>query len=491
MTPIRSQTKVIDISDLDFSRLDELILPTPVQLGDDAAARVLRPDRLAADVRLTNISPVGVAFILRNASGVELGDSLQLILNVGESESEVHVIVVGVAPAPDSALQITARIVQPRLERNEGEERRGSKRWACDEKFFPTAIASNPARFNDYLYFSIRDLSRSGARAVTSLRNKFIARGMRLDCLVSFPMVSQVNLTLEIRNIAVTSEQGKDLLSIGFEFVDPDTVILSTVAQYLIQFGNAASLEEMRAADLVPTSVSQAVEYSFARDAEELQEVFQLRTKAYAEAGKVSSEDLLVDEYDAKSRIVIGKFKGQIVASARIFFPEQGEALEHEQYVQLPEECARRDEVVEIMRICTDPEFRRSDLLISLFHFIAVTCAQAKRHRVVGCATPELVPLYTRIGFRDTEITYRHPLLGNKEHRVIIANTKACILGAGINPIVWNILWKDIARYLINNDFLAKDALSELRLLAYKALGPLAILAKRRTTKPRSAKTPP
>jgi predicted GNAT family N-acyltransferase len=277
-------------------------------------------------------------------------------------------------------------------------------------------------------------------------------------------------------------------LSLGLEFVNARPNELSAIAQYLVQFGSTSSLEELRDEGLYPKSVSQAVEYSFVRSEEELREVIALRTQTYAEAGKAGTNEYSADSYDAKSRIIMGKYKGKLVASARIYFPEHGDLLEHEEYVQLPDECSRRDDLVEVMRICTDPDFRRSDLLFSLFHFIGITCTQAKRHTIVGCATPDLVGIYTRIGFKDTGITYKHPLLNNKDHRLIITDTRRCILGVDVNPMVWNVLWRDTAKYLVDNDFLTQNTLSHMRILLYKALAPLAFLAKRKSANPRRRK---
>jgi predicted GNAT family N-acyltransferase len=303
-------------------------------------------------------------------------------------------------------------------------------------------------------------------------------------------MVAQAKMKLIVRNVAVTNEAGKDLLSLGFEIVDPTTRDRSTIGQYLVQFGNSASPDDLRAQDLPPESVARAIDFSFVRTRDELAEVLRLRTEAYSDAGKVGDDvDLLADSFDAKSRIVIGKHNGRIVASARVFIPQSGDLLEHEDFLQLPEECARREDLVEIMRVCTDNEYRRSDLLLALFRYVAITCVQASRFTVVGCATPELVPIYRRIGFRATGIRYTHPLLNNKEHVLLLANAKKAILGIDINPIIWNLVWRDTAKYLVENEFLTQDPLSQSRLFVYRLLGPVANLISRRARKSNTKKT--
>lgn len=491
MTDSHSQ---IDINELDFSKLTELILPAPILHGDSVVAFLASADGLQdIEVQVKTLSPVGIEFVLENSvMSLTKGDSVSLALSFGGSATSISGVVVDNIAVSDLNSRITVRLNQSNEKRSDSHERRSASRWHCDEKFFPTAIASNPGRYNDYIYFSIRDLSRSGARAVTSLRNKFVLRGMRLVCLVSFPMVSQISMEFEVKNITVVSEKGKDLLSVGLEFIKAKPIDLNAVAQYLIQFGDVSTLEDLRSQQLFPKSIAQAIDYSFVRTDDELKEVIELRNRAYKQEGKIEEgEQILADSYDALSRIVIGKYRGKIVASARVFIPEFGDQIEQEEYAQLPAEYSRREDLVEVVRVCTHPDFRHSDLLASLLRFITITCIQAQRYTIVGCTTKELLPLYTRIGFRDTGITFKHLELNNLEHTMIIADARRVVLGRDVGPMVWNVFWRDTAKYLIENELLDDDPMSRLRIIVYKALAPLSLLARRRANKPRKKATPP
>ncbi len=362
---------------------------------------------------------------------------------------------------------------------------------AVQRTVFPTAIAANPARYNDFVYLKFRDLSRNGARVVTSLRNKFIVRGMRLECLVSFPLVSQIRMELVVRNVSVTHEQGKDLLSLGVEFVASDSRDLNVIAQYLLQFGDTESLESLRQAGLIPASMGKAVDYSFVRTQEEYEQVLLLRTDAYGDAGKLpegSQPEYMADAYDAKSKIIVGKYRGKVVSSARMYFPEYGDVLEQEEFVPWPLSLGRRDEAVEIMRVCTHRDFRRSDLLFSLLRFIAVTAIQAKRYKIVGCATDNLLPLYEKVGLKNTGLSYELPTLNNIRHWMIVGDARRCVLGNDVGPILWNALWRDTTDYLVDNQLLSLDLVTKIRLIIYRAMGPLAHILRRRAQKPRRRK---
>jgi predicted GNAT family N-acyltransferase len=238
----------------------------------------------------------------------------------------------------------------------------------------------------------------------------------------------------------------------------------------------------------MPMSVGKAVDYSFVRTKEEFDEVLALRTEAYREAGKIpegiKSADM-ADSFDAESRIVIGKFKGKVVASARLYFPQYGDTLEQEEFVSWPNQLGRRDEVVEIMRVCTHSKFRSSDLLFSLFRFIAISAIQAKRYKIAGCATDALLPLYTRIGFQDTKLTYSLPALNNLRHTLLVGDARRSILGMDVGPLVWNVIWKDTIEYLVENQFLTLDVPTQFRLMLYRLLSPLAYWLRKRAQRPR------
>jgi hypothetical protein len=474
-----------------LARLNELIAPAAVQFGDAVSGRIIGFDHTPSDmsIQVTKLSPLGIEFTVPGEKHLLVkGSTLDLMLSIGGHSQLYRGLIVDRHAVEHLQQRITVRLVQPGEQRKDGEERRSTTRWMCSEQFVPTGIAANPARYNDYVYFTIRDVSRAGARLVTSLRNKFIVTGMRLSCIVSFPLVAQMHLEIEVKNVSVANDRGKDVLSVGVEFPSIKEADLSVIAQYLIQFGDTQSLEVLRSEGLIPVSMGKAVDYSFVRTKEEYDEVLQLRWEAYGDAGKIRadiSQADMADPYDANSRIVIGKYKGRIVVSARLYFPQYGDVLEQEEFVTWPPSFGRRDECMEIMRICTHTDFRRSDLLFSFFRFVAITAMQAKRYKVVGCATDALLPLYTKIGFKSTGLTYNLPLMNDLRHTVIMGDAKRGLVGLDVGPLAWNVVWRETVPYLVENGYLAIDAPSQLRLMIYRAFGPLAYMLQRRARRPR------
>src|SRR5262249_8962447 len=98
-------------------------------------------------------------------------------------------------------------------------DRRLGVRWSCDEDFQPTGVAAHPTASNEFIYFRIVDASASGFGLLTSLRNKGIDRGSRIQAILSFPMVGHTAATLLVKSVRIASFRDKDYLALGVSTV--------------------------------------------------------------------------------------------------------------------------------------------------------------------------------------------------------------------------------------------------------------------------------
>jgi predicted GNAT family N-acyltransferase len=462
--------------------------PHDVRPNETISALVTHPTTgEEIEVQVWRLSPIGLELV--DPSGrlaKSKNASIDLKLQMGQQISRLEGLIVDEQSPQGQKTFVCVRLTAPTATRADGTERRKSNRWLCSDQFYPTAVASNPAKYNDFIYFKIKDLSRTGMRLTTSLRNKFIIKGLTFDCLINFPMVTQTSLKIRIENVSVTMEDGKEVLSVGASFDASDKKIFEAISQYVFQFGNLNSIEELRNEGMNVGKVTTAVEFGFARTKEEYDQVLELRRLAYAKAGKVSettkAEDM-ADLYDARARIVIGKYKGEVVACARLTFSEFEDRMEQENYVDWPDHLPRRDEMVEVMRACTRPDFKGTDLLLALFRFMALSVVQSKRQWIVICATDELTPLYLKIGFQPTGLSYNHPKLNQIKHSVFIANVPAAMTGKGVSPLYWNVVWGDLAQYLEDYDLIDIDPAMNVRLSLYRLFKPFAMLVRKLTKK--------
>src|SRR5690606_979875 len=145
-------------------------------------------------------------------------------------------------------------------------------RWICSSQFDPVAIAPNPAQFNDFLYFKIRDISKSGIRAITSLRNKFIVPGMELTLQVSFPIPSQMSTIMKVVQIGVTTEGAKDYLEVGMTFTSLARQQREIIGQYLVQFSDADSLKRISEDGFFALSLTNGVDYQYIKSEEDFRQ---------------------------------------------------------------------------------------------------------------------------------------------------------------------------------------------------------------------------
>ena len=330
-------------------------------------------------------SPLGLRIGGGNLTLVDqgwLGVSVQVrIIYLNAQIIVHHGVVVDVSSARESRA-LSIRITSHPTSRLPHIERRRQTRWLCSDEFHPTGVASNPAKFNDFIVFRIMDVSISGMRFVTSLRNNFIVRGMKLDVIISFPMVSQITVEAAVQNVSFVTLNEKEYLSIGVQIKRLTDSQASVIAQYMSQFGDIESLREFHDSGFVRAGILSSIEYGVVRTEQDYREVLNLRHLAYQadhKIGTAASVNDVSDIHDSRARILTCKFRGKTIATARLTFHEAGDITEHEEFVSWPSDFPRRDESVEVTRACTHPDFRRTGLFFALLRYVVITATQAGR----------------------------------------------------------------------------------------------------------------
>ncbi len=422
------------------------------------------------------LSPLGVELILNkdNATTLTEGDEINLKLQIGASMCEFTGIKVASVQIGEHHTLFGFRWCARDNSYDPSTERRGSSRWMCGEHYLPAGVAPNPARFNDYIYFVVRDISLDGMQLSTSLRNKFLIPGMVLDSTVSFPLIGQVNIKLKIINTRILSSSGKDSLGLGVQLLEKTESINGCLGQYLLQFGSGLTVRDLKASGLKVKSANDAISYSFVKTANDYRDVLKLRYKAYAQVGKAdsnSSEESMSDMFDTQSRILMAKHQGRLIGSWRITFHTPDEKNEYDQFVTFPDNFPRRDEVVVLSRLCTDPEYRGSDLFYGLIKQCFIVALQSKRRYILGGCTEALLPLYKKIGLTPWEIFYEHGGLQKVKEQIIVADVVSILTGKNVDLTVWSEMYADLLAYLSQFSEIPTDPLTNLRLSVYKTLG--------------------
>jgi len=467
--------------DLDFRELHEIIDPGDVRPSDRILARVRenRSNEEYRTLRVWRLSPLGIELEDANEDpSVEKGDSVELEITIDGQSSVFSGLVVDVVRQNDLIRLIGMRLARKKIATNTSEDRRKHTRWICSEDFYPSAICSSPGVVNDFTRFQVRDMSPEGMQLACSLRNKYLLVGRKLMLTVNFPMVGEFTAPVKIIRVGLTAINGKDQLSIGVEILKLTEYMKRTMAQYLIQFSNVETLEELRAEGFIPDSVSKAVNFYYLKSDEDYNRVLELRLEAHKYDRNIKDEieatpTDMGDIEDSKSRIIVGAYGDRIVATGRVRFSEPNEPLEHEKYVTWPRDLPRREEIMEISRVCTDPEFRRGDLLAGLFQFACATCIQIEKPYVLIGAWAEMRGFYKKLGWKETGLSHQEPMWKMDQH-LMLGRAKDGMLGRGVNPIYWNLIWRVVSEHTIQNGLIEPSAIDAFRLRIYRLFGPFS-----------------
>lgn len=456
-------------------------MPLNVRPGDRISAKVTltsasTQEVLCKDVIVWRLSPFGIEFIC-DTPDIDVGASLNLELSLNKHRCEFSGMVVShVAKAHGH------RLLGVRWCENPGQavplhDRRLSRRWICGNEFLPTGMAPNPMKFDDFIHFRVKDFSRTGMQVLTSMRNKLLVPGMKLESILTFPMMGQAKIDFVIKNARIVSSEGRSDLSLGVHFVDLNPRAVELISQYVLQFGPPTTVEELRDENLPVRSVTQSIDYAFVRSADDYEQVLRLRHECYSAAGKLppgAKPADTADIFDTHARILVAKYRGKVVGSLRIVFPDGESPLEHEQFFDLPAHFPRQDELVEVSRVCTSPDFRGSDLLMGMFRRCTLTILQSKRRYTLGSSTEKLLPHYKKLGLIPTDIKYAHTGLGGEEHTVFIGDNYGVVVGQNVGPLVWNAMYAELFHYLSRQDIISFGSAVNVRLAMYRLFRPVA-----------------
>jgi predicted GNAT family N-acyltransferase len=450
------------------------IAPHDVRVGERIAARLAWKARgvtHSAEVRVWRLSPLAIELLAHGAAEtLAVGTEVKLDLTVGNS----------------TTCHPRLFVAQRRI--NRGQMLLGL-RWyatddfpvdgfACSADCSPTGIAPNPLHGQDFIFFRLKQVWRFGATLRTSLRNKLLLPGQTLDTVVSFAGLGEANLHGHVLHARVVLEGSRHVLEVKVQWSRPTPRALQTLTRYLQHFGPKLSPGDLKAAGLPVASILPSIDLGYARTEDEYRQVLALRQLAYEREGKLppgKPAESTADSFDQRSRIVTARCRGEVVASLRLMFHERADAMEHEQYVTLPAHFPPRDQIIEVTRVCTHPDFRGSDLLFALFKHGLVISAQSGRRWMVGSATSKLLRIYTRLGFEPTELRYQHGALGGEEHTLFIGDLHGALLGKGINPILWNVLFSDVWDEVDPRQLPARDWPATMRLGLYRLMRPMAL----------------
>ena len=466
--------------------------PANVYLNDPIKASVrLRESHQAwTTAKVQRISPLGIDVAV-DAQAFSLGVincQMHVQLTVAGQQLELFTVVVGRSAHAAGCVLLALRIAQPDTVSDPPKTRQPRKRsvkaanqntgslrlWACSEEFFPSAIGLNPARYNDYIYFKVLAVSAVGMCVVCSRRNMMLMPGLKLQVQMSLPMVGELTMNVRVNGVAAIEEESRQLFEVHLTVLKLEHYAREMIAQYLIQFGQVDSLDALRADGLNPASVAKGVDFYYLSSQQDLKDVLALRLAAHHQFGNLRKNNVcaqdLADKDDPSARILVGKHKGRVVASARIRFVPHDQPVSMEAYLQHPQDLPPREQMVEVSRACTDPEFRRGNLFANVVHQLLVSAIPAGRPYVLSVSLPNLLDFYKSIGCKELGVTVRDEFWNGDQHLMLMNAVDVC-LGRDVSPAIWNLMFREPYQYLLTLGAIQPNGIDRLRLSLYQSIG--------------------
>lgn len=428
------------------------------------------------EVKLQSYSPFGLEFI-NDGLNLKQGDPITLRVKLAGDETEFDGLIVNsVYEENNLKLAGVRTFIKEKTSSSDysGQDRRIHRRWSCSEDFLPTGTAPNPVRYNDYILFRVNDISSGGLRLITSMRNKFIGIGQRLECTLSLPYVGTVRAYVKVKHVTTTFYRDKEFMVIGVEFIKTDPILLKTLGEYLLNFAKEITIKSLNREGFGVRSVSKWIDFSYVKTEEEYKEVLALRLKTYTAVGKIpkgtKAEDM-ASLLDSKSQIVTAKYDGHVVGSIACIFPEKEEDISISGEVEYPKNFPKINELVYVWRLCVDPKYRSADITYGLISRVVNSAISSKR-RYIGCSTVKNIrDFYIKCGTKDTNIKYINKNLHNLEHSILLMDTHAVVKGKGVGIKYWNLIYRDLLESLLTSGDITLTPGDRIKIWIYKKLG--------------------
>ena len=436
----------------------------------DGIKGVFRGNGQEYDCQIRDISPGGLCLVFPNSSAPEL------------KANETYAVEVVSLQKDRFTLAITTRWIAKLGETH--------TRCGCTINHPPTIVALEPdalkipdyypitgSIYKPYMYYERAPMKViSIGRDLWEIRiydtEIFVFVGAQLEIYLNTSVSAQKPVKMEIQKLVSVDSEGVNLL------VKPQTFnkkLQNWLAKFLI-FNLNVSPINARDYNIQFKSLADGFRFRYVKSREDYEAVLQLRFNAYKAAGKVPDGKTHLDmqaPLDSYSRILAVYHGEKIIGSVAISFPENELTLDTERAFPngYPNSIPPKNQLIEIARLCTDVEYRKTDLLVRIFEYTYKTLHCGDRKYILTSTDNKLWPLYKKLGFRKTGMSYAHPFLAGLNHDIIVGKVATPDSAESINPLAWNYLWRDMGRFLETSGSVQRSGLSWVRVRLYELIG--------------------
>ncbi len=327
--------------------------------------------------------------------------------------------------------------------------------------------------FNEKSIISLKAISSKKAYITVLDGEAPFFVGMKIEILFSLQSSNSEKMRGHIENIISTESDKVDLL---IETEELSKSFQSDIVNHLIQ-DSLITIEQIRNAGFEIKNISNNFRFRFVRSHEEYLKVLDLRYSAYKSVGKVSdnkSPQNMIAPLDHISRILIATHGSKIIASVAMSFPPNNDiTLDTERAIGqgYPSYIPKKDNMIEVSRLCTDLDYRRGDLLLRIFEHMYKVFAASDREYLITSTDDTLWPLYKKLGFKKTGLNYEHPDLNRILHHIIIIHRSIPIAASNISLLKWNYLYREMTDFLVDRGIIKYSLIDYIKIKIYSLVG--------------------
>ena len=294
--------------------------------------------------------------------------------------------------------------------------------------------------------FKVLSLSNESFILQIDKSDQYVLPGMKLDLKFFLSTLDYKEIPSTTVTICYVKQGPNGSLIAGCNVQKLDQNLSLNLSNYLLQFLDV-SPNEARDAGFNVSKIADVFSFKYVETHADYVDVLKLRFEAYLNAGKVDKSKSPVDmtaPLDSKSRILIVKHQGKIVASAAISFPnDNGVVLDTERALKdgYTEAIPQKVDMIEISRLCTHLDYRKGDLLHRVFEHIYKIFAMSGRSYIITSCDDKLWPLYKKLGFYKTGLSYNHIYLSGLLHHIILVPIEVGLKVNKISLVTWSYLY--------------------------------------------------
>lgn len=327
-----------------------------------------------------------------------------------------------------------------------------AQRFSAHQVNVPVVSAKDPLDPNRVIYLKLVNASNSGMLLSTSMTNKHIFPGMEFrQASLTIPNMGKTELDLFVEN----SRAGDDgTVLYGVSIKGNSKSYNTLIAKYLSNLGQTADsenrLELLADAKMLQRDLRAHLTIREVKDQKAYNEVLKLRYQGYNLAGKVDKSKTWADMGNglAEEGIVLGAYLGgQLVASIELRIHQLTPIRLAQQFnlSQIP--GIRSDNLAELNKLVVHPKAQNSDIVLGIFQKIHALCVMNGKPDGLIAAEPKLVPLYERLGFRKTTITYPHPVKVGVDLTLMVIQGETYATSEGMNPYAWSMAFAETQQF--------------------------------------------